>query len=226
MSEARQPVREALSIGRDTIKSTLSLEASVVAGGAVTPRVTVYGNYDKREGVAHIADYRSGSRRSGSLLFKLEADRLYDIYSARNSSSGWTSLISTFDGVTKELNTEEFEEELRRRFPSGCELAQVKAEQRRIAEEAHQQAELVRERERLEQMKARQAQLAAEAEKIVAEGQPTSELPVLSGSPKQIAWALRIRDAIAARDPKHTSLRRATTASFWIENHRHALPRI
>lgn len=47
-------------------------------------------------------------------------------------------------------------------------------------------------------------------------------LPTLSGSPKQIQWALQIRDAFSRRCPGHSLLKRATTARYWIES-RHSL---
>ncbi|MFL9961606.1 hypothetical protein PQR02_10945 [Paraburkholderia sediminicola] len=47
-------------------------------------------------------------------------------------------------------------------------------------------------------------------------------LPELGGSPKQIQWALAIRDAFSRNHPGHPLLRRATTAKYWIER-RHSL---
>lgn len=40
----------------------------------------------------------------------------------------------------------------------------------------------------------------------------------LKGTPKQVAWALQIRDAFASANPNSPNLRRATTAKWWIEN--------
>lgn len=47
-------------------------------------------------------------------------------------------------------------------------------------------------------------------------------LPDLSGSPKQIQWALQIRNAFSRNNPGNPVLRRATTAKYWIER-RHSL---
>lgn len=58
-------------------------------------------------------------------------------------------------------------------------------------------------------------QRAAEDAKAKAE---ESGLPQLTGSPRQIPWALQIRAAVLKANPKHPSLRRATTAKYWIEH--------
>jgi len=47
-------------------------------------------------------------------------------------------------------------------------------------------------------------------------------LPQLSGSVRQIKWALEIRDGFRDKNPDSPSLKRATTAKYWIE-HREAL---
>lgn len=57
-----------------------------------------------------------------------------------------------------------------------------------------------------------------EAQKAAAE--QTAHLPVLSGTPKQIAWATTIRAKVAERDPDLPALKKATTAKYWIENYR------
>jgi hypothetical protein len=44
-----------------------------------------------------------------------------------------------------------------------------------------------------------------------------SGLPELSGTPKQIAWAMTLRAVLQTKNPKHPSLKRATTAKFWID---------
>lgn len=43
-------------------------------------------------------------------------------------------------------------------------------------------------------------------------------LPALSGSPRQIKWALEIRQAFSDKNPTSPLLKRATTAKYWIEN--------
>lgn len=47
-------------------------------------------------------------------------------------------------------------------------------------------------------------------------------LPGLSGSPRQIKWALEIRQAFSDKNPASPLLKRATTARYWIE-HRNSL---
>ena len=65
-------------------------------------------------------------------------------------------------------------------------------------------------REELARRQQAAAQAAAKAEEM--------GLPELSGSPKQIAWALKLRAAFAEKNPGHPSLKRATTAKYWIDN--------
>lgn len=49
-------------------------------------------------------------------------------------------------------------------------------------------------------------------------------MPELTGTPKQIAYALNIRAAYAAKHPEDTrAIKTATTAKYWIENHRSVL---
>ncbi|MGE4340648.1 MAG: hypothetical protein AB7E55_32565, partial [Pigmentiphaga sp.] len=45
-------------------------------------------------------------------------------------------------------------------------------------------------------------------------------LPKLTGTPRQIEWATRLRANFAQANPEHPTLRRATTAKYWIDNHR------
>ena len=87
-----------------------------------------------------------------------------------------------------------------------------------------------REREYAEKLENRRLELEAEAERIAEEGQGNADgLPDLTGSPKQIAWAIKIRDAVAkqivGRGEKLAALKTATTAKYWIDNHKTALPR-
>ncbi|WP_369927532.1 hypothetical protein [Xanthomonas sp. NCPPB 2632] len=44
--------------------------------------------------------------------------------------------------------------------------------------------------------------------------------PALTGTPKQIQWAEAIRAKFAARKPQDRALKTATTAKYWIDNHR------
>lgn len=63
----------------------------------------------------------------------------------------------------------------------------------------------------------RQAQLDAAKGKADEAG-----WPALTGSEKQIRWAETIRAKVAAKDPKAKALKTATTAKYWIDNHRFA----
>lgn len=44
--------------------------------------------------------------------------------------------------------------------------------------------------------------------------------PALTGTPRQVLWAETIRAKFAARDPQNRALKTASTAKYWIENHR------
>lgn len=46
-------------------------------------------------------------------------------------------------------------------------------------------------------------------------------LPSLTGSVKQVAWALCIRDKVAQADPADPRLGGYTTAKYWIDNRNH-----
>lgn len=56
----------------------------------------------------------------------------------------------------------------------------------------------------------------------VARGDVDSNLPDLSGTKKQVAWARDIRNRFAEKNPKSPLLKKATTAKYWI-THRHDL---
>lgn len=61
------------------------------------------------------------------------------------------------------------------------------------------------------------------AEKRAAqEAAEAAGLPMLTGTPKQIAWAVTIRGKVAAKQPDLPALKKATTAKYWIENFRNA----
>lgn len=66
-------------------------------------------------------------------------------------------------------------------------------------------------------IEARKAQLAEAQNKAGEAG-----WPALTGSEKQIRWAETIRAKVAAKDPKAKALKTATTAKYWIDNHRYA----
>lgn len=44
-----------------------------------------------------------------------------------------------------------------------------------------------------------------------------SKLPELKGTPKQVAWALEIREAAYKKDPTLKGLKQATRAKYWID---------
>lgn len=71
-----------------------------------------------------------------------------------------------------------------------------------------------------EKIVAERAQFAAEA----AASAEADGLPTLSGSPKQVAWALTLRAAVQRAEPKNPALRRATTAKYWIDAARNPVP--
>jgi hypothetical protein len=66
------------------------------------------------------------------------------------------------------------------------------------------------------------ARATADAIQKLQEAAAANNLPELSGTPRQIKWALEIRQAFANKNPGSAALKRATTAKYWIE-HRNAL---
>lgn len=61
----------------------------------------------------------------------------------------------------------------------------------------------------------------AEREKALADAELKSDelgLPVLSGTEKQVKWALQIRDKVVQSNPKDPRLKKAKTAKYWIDN--------
>lgn len=69
---------------------------------------------------------------------------------------------------------------------------------------------------------AKKAQAAQEALQRLQDEAATNNLPPLSGSPRQIKWALEIREGFWRKAPESPLLKRATTAKYWIE-HRNEL---
>lgn len=65
---------------------------------------------------------------------------------------------------------------------------------------------------------AKKAQATQEALQRQQEEAATKNLPSLSGSPRQIKWALEIRDSFWRKNPGSPLLKRATTAKYWIEH--------
>jgi hypothetical protein len=67
------------------------------------------------------------------------------------------------------------------------------------------------------------AEIAGRIQKAAAKFDAADEkvagaLPMLSGSPRQIAWATEIRAKAAEKNSKLSALKTATSAKYWIEN--------
>lgn len=215
-----------MGLGRCVISEKLVFVGEVIGGGTGGPgKVTQFVDFDRTVRIDWFRDDRSGSKRSGSCSWQLEADALYRIddvaISSRNTN---TFYVSTFGGQPEVLSRDEFEAERTRLWPLGAQLAAEAAEKRQAAEAARierDRAEAERRRIAAEALKELNAEKAAE---IAKNGQPVDEgLPELWGTPKQIAYALSIRSAYAARHPGDAALKRGTTAKYWIENHRSIL---
>ncbi|MEM5299085.1 hypothetical protein VSR82_32785 [Burkholderia sp. JPY481] len=69
---------------------------------------------------------------------------------------------------------------------------------------------------------AAKARATADAIQSLQVAAAARNLPELSGSPRQIKWALEIRQAFSDKNPTSPLLKRATTAKYWIE-HRNGL---
>jgi hypothetical protein len=65
---------------------------------------------------------------------------------------------------------------------------------------------------------AEKARAANEALERLQNAASAKNLPTLSGSPRQIKWALEIRDSFWQKNPEGPLLKRATTAKYWIEH--------
>lgn len=219
---------EEIEIGRCTITAKLRFIGEVIGGGTGGPgKVSEITGYNTRRPVYWDRDNRSGSKRSGNCVWQLEADRLYQIdnvaVSSRNTD---TFYVSTADGQPVELSREEFDAERARRWPLEREEAIAAAERRRVEEEARMKRDAeIAEQRRIEReaLKELNDEAAAEIEK---NGQQSDDgLPELTGTPKQIAYALNIRKAYADKHPVDAALKRGTTAKYWIENHKSVLYR-
>ncbi len=226
-----QPERIELELGRGRlwrVGDNIRFYGEVTGGGAHGP-----GNVEAATGLEasiriRIArDDRSGSKRSGSCLWDLEADRLYVLTGvAYNSRSSESYYVSTYGGALTELSREEYRAELRRLYPLQADEHDQAQARRKREEEARIERERAEvERRRIER-EALTAQNAAEAARIEAEGQREVDgMPALSGTPKQVAYALKIRDAVRRQSPSTRAIKTATTAKYWIETHRSALYR-
>lgn len=214
---------ENLSFGRAIITPKLKLVADVTGGGAHGPgRVARYVDYDSMVGQGWIEDRRSGSKRSGSCIWQLEADQLYYLFGiADGSRSDANYAISTMGGIAKTMTRAELDAE---RARMGKQLADEAAERHRQDEAARMQRDAERAEARRIELEALAEINAEKAAEIAEKGQGKVEgLPELKGTPKQIAYALNIRKAFAEKHPSDPALMRGTTAKYWIENHKGAL---
>ncbi|KQT44662.1 hypothetical protein ASG47_14505 [Devosia sp. Leaf420] len=224
---------ESIQIGRCTITESLIFVGEVIGGGTGGPgKVTKFVDFNRTAPLYFFKDNRSGSKRSGTCLWQLEADALYRIdnvaISSRNTD---TFYVSTIGGQPKELSRDEFNAERARIWPLGAQLAAEAAAQFKIDEAARIEREAAEAERRRIEMEARQVETEAlkeinaeRAAEIAEKGQPVVDgLPELSGTPKQIAYALNIRAAYAEKHPDSPSLKKGTTAKYWIENYRSIL---
>jgi hypothetical protein len=227
MDDKIETAIDTLHIGRCTIDAKLRFVGEVIGGGTGGPgKVWLQTEYGRFAPLGFDEDHRSGSRRSGSCLWYLEPDRLYRIDNVAVSSSRTaTFYVSTAGDRPVAMSREEHEAECRRRWPMDARLADEAEERRREQEALRMEREAAQAEARRIEQEALKELNAERAAQIAAMGQPDTGLPKLTGTPKQIAYALSIRDAFAAKHPGDPALKRGTTAKYWIENHRSALYR-
>lgn len=226
---------EGIGLGRCEITEKLVFIGEVIGGGTGGPgKVTQYVDYVRTAPIYWFRDDRSGSKRSGSCSWQLEADELYRIDDvAVSSRETKTYYVSTFGGQPAKLTADEFEAERVRLWPLGAQLAIEAAAQRKIDDEKRREREAAEAERRRQEFERRQIEIAAlkeineeRAAEIAEKGQPVDGgLPELTGTSKQIAYALNIRAAYAAKNPGEANPKKATTAKYWIENHRSILYR-
>ncbi len=217
---------ETIEIGRCTIDEKLRFYGQVIGGGSGGPgRVERQTGYKSSTPIYASEDHRSGSRRSGYCVWNLQTDALYEISNcAINSSRTGTFYVMTDGGQAVELSREEFDAERKRRWPMAAQLAVEAAERHRIAEVARMEREAAQVEARRIEHEALKELNDERAAEIAEKGQEKVDgLPELTGTPKQIAYALNIRAAFAAKHPGDAALKRGTTAKYWIENHRSVL---
>lgn len=226
---AAEPIR--IEFGRGVVirdAEGIVFRGQVTGGGANGPgTVNEVTGFATTERPRWSQDNRSGSGRSGWVEWRLEADRLYGLARvAYNSQRTSDYYVSTFDDGVVELSLAEYRAELRRLYPLGAQEADELQARRAAAEAARIVAERAEVERRKAEAEALKAANASEAERLERGGQPAVEgLPALTGSMKQISYALKIRAAVQVHQPKLTALKTATTAKYWIENHRAALYR-
>ncbi|MBX9830218.1 MAG: hypothetical protein K2Y27_35135 [Xanthobacteraceae bacterium] len=161
-----------------------------------------------------------GSIESADGSIQLLANSLYFINGIPDRSADRISAyVSTEAGVPRLMSKEEFQASRELKFPE--EAARVRAEKETAARRFEQ---LTRIRQRGSVSARRERNILA-AEDISAGGQPPSELPPLTGTPKQIAYAIEIRNEFALRHPGDPVQKKATRAKYWIENHKQVLTR-
>lgn len=219
---------EAIEVGRCTIDEKLHFHGQVIGGGSGGPgRVVLQTGFKSSIQIYAAEDRRSGSRRSGYCIWNLQADALYEISNcAVSSSRTGTFYVKTDGGQAVELSREEFDAERKRRWPMEAQLAAEAAERHRIAEIERMEREAAQAEARRIEAEALKELNDERAAEIAEKGQEKFEgLPELTGTPKQIAYALNIRAAYAAKHQGDAALKRGTTPKYWIENHRSVLYR-
>lgn len=147
---------------------------------------------------------------------QLERDSVYCIDLQRY---GGALYVSTLGGEPRTLTFSERQSVLKELFPDGA--ARVQAEkERKEAEEQERQR-------RLKNIGAR-INTGPKINRLAAQIGRNNKQPdgftKLSGTLKQVAFAILIREAVAKKTPEHPDLRKKITkAKYWINNHIRAL---
>jgi hypothetical protein len=160
-----------------------------------------------------IAPSLNAARRS----CQLETDALYRISNVPSTDRNDNYYIATHGGIAQCLSQTAYDDAVEYSFPERA--AQVRLEKERTTQRAAQRTRIM----------ARGGRRALLEKNVVAAatieqfGQAESEYPKLTGTPKQIAFAIDIRAEYALRHPGDRSLKTATRAQYWISNHKRIL---
>lgn len=154
---------------------------------------------------------------------QLEPDSVYLVRARGWGGQSEKFFVSTFEGSPDLIFS------LAKVFPEG--FARVCAEQeRKSAEEKRKHEERVKQRDEERRIQERRTKLRRQIDTLALDiyrnkGRQPGGFPSLSGTPKQIAFAIIIRNAVAERTPDHADLRdkKITRATQWINNHIWAL---
>lgn len=165
--------------------------------------------------LAIVADNRSNSRKSGSVVFDTRKPGLYQYVGVatgnQRCSSGYFEY--TADGEFIQLTDQQFQDRRLALYPNYA--AMIEAEGIRRQQDIawaneYQQRELDFRREIMER------QQEEHDRRLLISNLP--ELPKLTGTAKQIKWAKEIRAAYATRSPGSPHLTGRTTAKWWIDH--------